>query len=431
MYKLFVGDFRFRAAAIGLCILALLTCAAAQTVRPAKPAIPSSAPKAVKSRGAFYVKWDSASFASLQQNHQQIGLLFPEWLHVTSADGRLRAADSSRQLFEVVNPADISRIDVEVMPFLKQKPGRTQVFPLVNNYNPVTKQWIDISRFLNDDAARRTFREQLLAFLRSGDYRGLVLDLEQIPREAQPDFQKLVAELGKELHRHNRKLFVAVPGGSADFNYKVLARHADTLILMLYDQHHEAGKPGPIAAQAIFERHLREAIRLVPRTKLMVALGNYGYDWTSADARVLAARSVTVPEAWKLAYHAGKSIELERDSLNPHVTFTDDSNQRHDLWFLDAVTAFNQMRAANRLGVDAFALWRLGAEDPSLWAVWSDARRRGAERGLVDVSLEPIADPQGDALMHVERPVPLGQRKLMLDPRRGLIIRQELTFSPD
>ena len=43
---------------------------------------------------------------------------------------------------------------------------------------------------------------------------------------------------------------------------------------------------------------------------------------------------------------------------------------RHDVWFLDGVTALNQMRAAHALGIDTFALWRLGSEDRSLWAVW-------------------------------------------------------------
>ncbi len=32
-------------------------------------------------RGAFYVQWDAASFASLKEYYPQIDLLFPEWLH--------------------------------------------------------------------------------------------------------------------------------------------------------------------------------------------------------------------------------------------------------------------------------------------------------------------------------------------------------------
>jgi peptidoglycan-N-acetylglucosamine deacetylase len=30
--------------------------------------------------------------------------------------------------------------------------------------------------------------------------------------------------------------------------------------------------------------------------------------------------------------------------MNPHFSYLDDNNIRHDVWFLDAVTALNQMR---------------------------------------------------------------------------------------
>src|ERR1019366_5027376 len=43
-------------------------------------------------RGAFYVQWDAASFASLKEYYPQIDLLFPEWLHTLTADGRLQSS---------------------------------------------------------------------------------------------------------------------------------------------------------------------------------------------------------------------------------------------------------------------------------------------------------------------------------------------------
>ena len=49
--------------------------------------------------------------------------------------------------------------------------------------------------------------------------------------------------------------------------------------------------------------------------------------------------------------------------LNPHFTYLDGDNSRHDVWYLDAVTALNQMRGARSLGISTFALWRLGSED--------------------------------------------------------------------
>ena len=63
-------------------------------------------------------------------------------------------------------------------------------------------------------------------------------------------------------------------------------------------------------------------------------------------------------------------VEFDDDAMNPHIAYLDENNIRHDVWFLDGVTALNQMSAAQSLGIDTFALWRLGSEDRSLWAIW-------------------------------------------------------------
>ena len=41
------------------------------------------------------------------------------------------------------------------------------------------------------------------------------------------------------------------------------------------------------------------------------------------------------------------------------------------MWYLDAITAHNQVQALSRLGLENISLWRLGSEDPSLWDVLS------------------------------------------------------------
>ena len=52
-----------------------------------------------------------------------------------------------------------------------------------------------------------------------------------------------------------------------------------------------------------------------------------------------------------------------------YVTWSDPDSTDHVVWYLDGVTAYNQIAAGRRLGVAGHALWRLGAEDPSLWQV--------------------------------------------------------------
>ena len=66
---------------------------------------------------------------------------------------------------------------------------------------------------------------------------------------------------------------------------------------------------------------------------------------------------------------------------------------------LDGITAYNQLRAAERAGVRGTALWRLGMEDPSLWYIWDATRPDDAIRAKVEEvppGYDLIIEGQGD-----------------------------------
>src|SRR5258708_33693031 len=71
-------------------------------------------------RAAFYVPWDAASFSSLRDFSRQIDLLYPDWLHVLTPDGRLQAvADQTIKFFAVVQNNHVRSVHHCLMPFLK------------------------------------------------------------------------------------------------------------------------------------------------------------------------------------------------------------------------------------------------------------------------------------------------------------------------
>ncbi len=66
--------------------------------------------------------------------------------------------------------------------------------------------------------------------------------------------------------------------------------------------------------------------------------------------------------------------------MNPHYSYEDEHDLVHNVWMLDGVTAYNELRAAERADVRGTALWRLGMEDPSLWYIWDATRPDDAIR---------------------------------------------------
>ena len=108
--------------------------------------------------------------------------------------------------------------------------------------------------------------------------------------------------------------------------------------------------------------------------------------------------------------------------MNPHVSYLDEHNVQHDIWFLDAVSALNQMRAAQTLGIKTFALWRLGGEDRSLWRVWDVPGDPGATAKLEDVPPGQDVDVNGlGEILHIEARPANGTRELKVDTHSGLI----------
>lgn len=391
-------------------------------------------------RGAFYVPWDAASFSSLREYARQIDLLYPEWLHVLTPDGRLLGADeqAKKSFFDVIQNGGVHSVDNKVMPFLKSEDTGTEVFPLVNNFDG--DNWIDISDFLNNPDARRTFRRQVQLFLASDRYRGLMVDFEDFSlKKSGAGFIRLLNELGQDLHSRGMKLYVSVPAGNPEFPYRETAAAADGVLLMNYDEHYsgEGGTAGPVASQDWFTANLANAKKIVPLDKLICAIANYGYDWAprARNGAPLSGEKdapVSVQDAWLAARDSEEDIDFDNDSLNPHLSYLDEHNHQHDIWFTDAVTALNQMRAGRALGVRTFALWRLGSEDRSLWRIWDFPMDGSAPSKLGDVPPGQDVDMEGEGeILNVEATPGNGERKITLDKATGLISDEVMDSLPE
>jgi cellulose synthase/poly-beta-1,6-N-acetylglucosamine synthase-like glycosyltransferase/peptidoglycan/xylan/chitin deacetylase (PgdA/CDA1 family) len=167
----------------------------------------------------------------------------------------------------------------------------------------------------------------------------------------------------------------------------------------------------------------------VPKNKAICALGSYGYDWTTAlpakprrgakptPPKVVGVEEKSTQEAWQQATDAGAQVELDPDSLNAHFAFDDDdAHVQHQVWFLDAVTVLNEMRAARAMGIQTFALWRLGSEDNSLWNIWDQPVHSDPVKDLAQVQpgYDVDTEDQGD-ILRITRKMQTGHRVVTMD----------------
>jgi cellulose synthase/poly-beta-1,6-N-acetylglucosamine synthase-like glycosyltransferase/peptidoglycan/xylan/chitin deacetylase (PgdA/CDA1 family)/spore germination protein YaaH len=398
-------------------------------------------------RAAFYVD-DEASYSSLKQHIHQIDMLFPDWLHVITPDGKLKASTSLYpvHIYDVVDAAGVHGVDPEnkVRRVIEANKEDTEVFPMLNDYNILTDKWGEtIGALLKDRQATESLRQQISAFLAgSPQYHGITLDFEEVPDDAEDAYLAFVAEVYSDLHARNLRLYINVQVSTDDDVVRALGKISDGIILMDYDEHEINSDPGPIASQDWFEDNLRHVLTLVSKEKIICAMGNYGYDWTEqlpakgakpgAKLKVLDARDLTVQEAWQEAADSEADVHLEGDELNAHFAYDDEDNhERHQVWFLDGVTALNEMRAARQLGLKTFVFWRLGKEDPTLWSVWDHPSAPDAQNNLkvVPPGQDVNTDGYGDILRVVGRPAN-GQRTISMDSENFTITDERMPAYP-
>jgi cellulose synthase/poly-beta-1,6-N-acetylglucosamine synthase-like glycosyltransferase/spore germination protein YaaH/peptidoglycan/xylan/chitin deacetylase (PgdA/CDA1 family) len=389
-------------------------------------------------RAAFYVPWDAASFSSLRAYARQIDILYPDWLHVITPDGRLQGIDDqTNKYFDVVQGSTVLPVDDRVMPFLKTEDPSMEVFPMVNNSDGAN--WVgDIVGFLNSPDARALFRRQATHFLSSGHYRGLMIDFEAFSPSGQPGYVSLLKELSGDLHARGMKLYVAVPPHSNEYDYPAIATAADGVVLMNYDEHYPGAASGPVASQDWFVQNLTFAKSVIPQDKIICAIANYGYDWVLKPKKGslppgVHDSTVSVQDAWLEARDSDEDVNFDDDAMNPHFSYLDEHSLRHDVWFLDGVTALNHMRSAQNLGIQTFALWRLGSEDRSLWRVWDvpgDAGATDKLRDKVPPGYDVDMEGQGEILRIEDEPAN-GNRDLTIDANSGLITDEVFQNLPE
>ena len=112
---------------------------------------------------------------------------------------------------------------------------------------------------------------------------------------------------------------------------------------MLYDQHNSMSKPGPIASSNWVKEALHQLD--IPSEKLIVSLGNYGYDWEENSHQ--PADTMTFGDIMNLGNEANLQIHWNKQAGNPYLRYKK-NGKNHTVWFLDAATFYNQMKLAIR-----------------------------------------------------------------------------------
>ena len=369
----------------------------------------------------FYVSWDENSRPSLAQHIEQLDVVSPQWVFLNGSLG-LVSVTSDPQAEAIIAAA-------------KNSPS---VLPSITNAHDGLFDGPLASKLLTNPAARTALVTNLVMLARTRGYGGYIFDLENISPQALAQYPALVAQARAALKPLGREVWVTAPFANPDLNLKAFQAASDTVVLMAYDEHwggdssKGGGQPGPPASQDWYEKNLEKDAAQLDPAKMVVALGDYGYDWTlDKSGKATGGETEVFYDATQDARDSEANVSFDDDALNPTYGYINDDGSKHIVWFLDASTVFNEVKIGDDYRPRGYALWRMGDEDPAVWNYFHQPYGT-----IKPVGLETIApgtgvdfDGKGEVLHVSATPTP-GSRSIETDPDNGLISGEDYKVLP-
>ncbi len=369
----------------------------------------------------FYVNWDDNSFAALTSHARDLDWVVGEWAFLNDSGSAMiwDLGDTKRK--------DVLRL-VQSMP----PDTRPRLFAMLTNVDPVAHEFDRrrARRLLTNPLHRQHVIDSLVAGVQRMRLAGIMIDIEGADRESRAGLALFTRELRTALAAVGAQVVQTVAADAPEDETRAAAVDADFVVVMLYDEHYATGDPGPVASQSWYDEHAVRALTLIPKEKAIFAIGTYGYHWDdTGDQR--PAEAVTFAEVMQAVRDHHGSLTFVSPSLNPVAMCTEPDSVDHPVWFLDATTAWNELTTAIGLGARGVALWRLGAEDPSVWAVITPKSAPDPVRDLADVAPGYDVEFKGSGeLLHVRSKPTLGHRSIGVNTASRLITRVKWNAVP-
>lgn len=236
-----------------------------------------------------------------------------------------------------------------------------------------------VERMLESEGSRAEHIQEVVDLAKELGVDGITIDYESVDVNQREQFSLFIKELAEALERDGKFVGVALhpktsrlnPKGLGGFqDWSALGEAADELYLMAFNEHWDGSEPGPIASVSWIKKILAFAeSRKVPREKLYLGLGLFGYDWHDGEE----AEGLTYEEVEKLVSEEGAEPEWNESSGEHYFNYKQDGHE-HEVWYADAGSVQVRAELAKSLGLAGLSLWRLGGEDPGIWSALESVR---------------------------------------------------------
>ena len=308
------------------------------------------------------------SVLSMIADTKGLTTISPTWFTVADTSGNINSLASS----QYVNYAHQSNIEV---------------WGLVRDFDGGINSYEESYELLSHTTNRENLINQLIAEALKTSLDGINVDFEKISTECGEHFIQFVRELSVKCRQNGIILSVDnyVPRGyNQHNNLKEQGTVADYVIIMGYDEHYAGSyESGPVASLDYVKSGIEEALKVVPKEKLINAVPFYTRLWkevpktegelAAEEGTEAAEYSVKVTSvaygmraAEQVIATAGAQIVVDEETGHNYAQWEADG-ATYKIWLEDEAALEAKLKLMKEYELAGTAAWRIGYEKSDTW----------------------------------------------------------------
>lgn len=221
---------------------------------------------------------------------------------------------------------------------------------------------------LENTQTQKKLAKELNAFLVQNDYQGVVLDLEvsfTLREQTRNEITQFVQILCTEIQYNYKSCSMLIYGDlfyrKRPYDLKKLGAIVDTIHIMAYDFNKAGGEPGPNfpyeSADYDFQQMIADFSTYVPKEKIEVVFGMYGYDWT-LNEQGTPLKAATAISLGEIEGTLGRKYMVKKNSAKEKsIDYMDENGKQHTVWYEDKESVKVKTEYLLRRGIGQVSFW--------------------------------------------------------------------------
>ena len=227
------------------------------------------------------------------------------------------------------------------------------------------------------------------------DLDGVNVDIENVTEKDRENYTLLVKTLREKLG-DDKTIAVAVAanpnnwqtGWHGSYDYASLAKYADYLMLMTYDEHYEGGEAGPVASIDFVEKSIKYALERVEPSKIVLGIPFFGRYWQDGvdygGYGISLTKVKELTNKYKTSFYYDNTTEsvkakmtIELIENKPVVNGKVLKTGTYTIWYENQQSISAKLDLVNKYNLKGTGSWSLGQETQDIWKYYKTKLNEG------------------------------------------------------